>query len=459
MSAVADASVPAGVAAPRRSRPLLAGAIALAGIAVSASPYVWEPTWREFGFSPDYLGFHLWVLVPFAVLATLAGWRSQVSAPVALGLLLALVAATLPALAGAQSTSEAALARAGAVPGLLLLLLAGTWGLQEHGRAGWSRPAVTAPLAAALFALIALAVAGGRVFGLEDVEAARTFLVISTSIVVEALPFILLGAAVSALLEVFVPDRAFTAFARMPLRMQVPCAALAGFAMPVCECGSVPVARRLILRGVHPAAGIAFMLASPIINPVVMLSTFIAYQGSAGVKMMLARAGLGLLVAFAIGTLMGRRGGATLARPRGPAAHAHDHGGRLRAVSDHVAAEMVFMGRFVVMGAALAGALQTAVPQDVFTGVLATPLVGSMVLMAFAFVLSLCSEADAFVAVSFSQFELGPQLAFLVFGPILDIKLALLYGATFGRGFVVRLAIAAVPLILIGAMIFQGVLG
>jgi uncharacterized protein len=81
-----------------------------------------------------------------------------------------------------------------------------------------------------------------------------------------------------------------------------------------------------------------------------------------------------------------------------------------------------------------------------------------MVLMAFAFLLSLCSEADAFVAVSFSQFDLGPQLAFLVFGPILDIKLALLYGATFGRGFVLRLALVAAPLVLIGAMIFQGVL-
>jgi uncharacterized membrane protein YraQ (UPF0718 family) len=425
MAAVADVPV---VAAPRPNRPLLGAGIALAGAVVSASPYVWEATWRDFGFSPDYLLFHLWAWAPFAALAILAGWRSRVNVPAAAGLTLALVAATLPAFAAAQSTDDATLARGTALPALLLLVLAGAWALQEHGRLGWRRPTVSLPLALAILTLTATAVAAGRIFAVGDIEAARTFLVIATSIVIEALPFILLGAAVSAVLEVFVPDRAFTAFANLPLRMQVPCAALAGFAMPVCECGSVPVARRLILRGVHPAAGIAFMLASPIINPVVMLSTFVAYQSSEGIKMMLARAGLGILVALAVGAVIGRTGAQV--RPRGPTGHAHHHGGRL----------------------------QTAVPQSVFTGVLAAPIVGSMVLMAFAFLLSLCSEADAFVAVSFSQFDLGPQLAFLVFGPILDIKLALLYGATFGRGFVLRLALVAAPLVLIGAMLFQGVL-
>jgi uncharacterized membrane protein YraQ (UPF0718 family) len=453
MAAVADVPV---VTEPRRSRPLVGVAIALAGAAVSASPYLWEATWRDFGFSPDYLPFHLWAWAPFAALAILAGWRSRLSLPPALGLAVALVAATLPAFAAAQSTDDATLARGTALPALLLLLLAGAWALQEHGRLGWKRPTITLPLALAILTLMATAVAAGRIFAVGDIEAARTFLVIATSIVIEALPFILLGAAVSAVLEVFVPDRAFSAFANLPLRMQVPCAALAGFAMPVCECGSVPVARRLILRGVHPAAGIAFMLASPIINPVVMLSTFVAYQSSEGIKMMLARAGLGILVALAVGAVIGRTGAQV--RPRGPTGHAHHHGGRLQAVADHVSTEMVFMGRYVVMGAALAAALQTAVPQSVFTGVLAAPIVGSMVLMAFAFLLSLCSEADAFVAVSFSQFDLGPQLAFLVFGPILDIKLALLYGATFGRGFVLRLALVAAPLVLIGAMLFQGVL-
>jgi uncharacterized protein len=101
--------------------------------------------------------------------------------------------------------------------------------------------------------------------------------------------------------------------------------------------------------------------------------------------------------------------------------------------------------------------MQTAVPQSVFTGVLTSPLVGSLLLMTLAFILSLCSEADAFVAVSFIQFPLGPQLAFLVFGPILDIKLALLYGATFGRMFVLRVLVVTAPTVLVGSLIFQEV--
>jgi uncharacterized membrane protein YraQ (UPF0718 family) len=230
-------------------------------------------------------------------------------------------------------------------------------------------------------------------------------------------------------------------------------------AMPVCECGSVPVARRLILRGVHPGAGVAFMLAAPILNPVVLFSTWVAYSGQDALLMVTARAGLGLVLATASGLLIARMGaGRLLARP---GAHQHDHtgDGRVRRVMDHLAADFFFMGKFVVAGAALAAAMQTLVPQDVFTGVLTTPLVGAALLMAFAFLLSLCSEADAFVAISFVQFPIGAQLAFLVFGPVLDIKLSLLYAATFGWAFVARLAVVTIPIVLGGSMLVQAVAG
>jgi uncharacterized protein len=376
--------------------------------------------------------------------------------------MLVLVAGTLPALEGSQSLHEHTVERSLLVPAFLLALVAGAWGLDSHLRLPRRRVEhverpVTIPLVVSVAALMALSIALGRVFGLADVDTAQTFLVIATSIVVEALPFVLLGALVSALLEVYVPDRAFAAVARLPLRLQVPGAALAGFAMPVCECGSVPVARRLILRGVHPAAAIGFMLSSPIINPIVLLSTAVAYQGQAALEMTLGRALLGIVVALVSATIIGRTPAATLLRPRRAPHHHHGHGSRPRAVADHLTADLLFMGRFVIAGAVLAAAMQTVVPQSVFTGVLTTPLLGAGLLMTLAFILSLCSEADAFVAVSFIQFPLGPQLAFLVFGPILDIKLALLYGATFGRAFVLRVLLVTVPVVLAGAMIFQEV--
>jgi uncharacterized membrane protein YraQ (UPF0718 family) len=216
----------------------------------------------------------------------------------------------------------------------------------------------------------------------------------------------------------------------------------------------VPVARRLIVRGVHPAAGIAFMLAAPVINPVVLFSTAVAYHGRGALEMVVGRAALGLVVALAAGTLIARNGAGLVTRAAD--AH-HHHDGRLRGFVDHLAADVLLMGKFIVLGAALAAAMQTVVPQSVFTGVLTSPVIGALLMIVLAFFLSLCSEADAFVAVSFIQFPLGPQLAFLAAGPVLDTKLALLYGGTFGRAFVLKLALVVVPVVLAGSMLLEAV--
>ena len=308
--------------------------------------------------------------------------------------------------------------------------------------------------------VLVASVLGARAFGVDDVPVLETFVVIFVSIVIEALPFVLMGAFVSALIEVYVPDRAFAAIGRLPLGFQLPAAALGGFAFPVCECGSVPVARRLISKGMHPAAGLAFMLASPILNPIVLASTIVAYSGRGlAWQMTLGRAGLGLVLAIAAGWAIGTDKASDLLRPRREDAHVHDFAGdrhaRKGAFVEHLAGDFFFMGRFVVIGAALAAILQTMIPQSIVSGVARNPIVGSLALMAIAFVLSLCSEADAFVAVSFTQFPLGSQLAFLVFGPVVDAKLAFLYGATFRRRFVARLVIVAVPIVLAGSLWFE----
>jgi uncharacterized membrane protein YraQ (UPF0718 family) len=306
----------------------------------------------------------------------------------------------------------------------------------------------------------------GRLSGLREIAAAETFVLIFTSIVIEALPFILLGALVSAAIEVYVPSRVFTRIGKMPLPLQLPAAAMGGFAFPVCECGSVPVARRLISKGMHPAAGLAFMLASPILNPIVLLSTYVAYNGR-GIawQMVGGRAGLGLILALVAGWAIGSEGASDLLKPRpgdAPVDEDHDHGrttaDKRVAMVNHLAGDFFFMGKFVVIGGALAALLQTAIPQSLVSGVARTPVIGSLALMGIAFVLSLCSEADAFVAASFTQFPLGSQLAFLVFGPVVDAKLAFLYGATFRKRFVLRLTVVAVPVVLAGSLWFEALI-
>lgn len=433
---------------------VLGPGIALLGAVTVLSPYLWNQTWRISGFTLGYVPFHLWTWLPFLVLAFAAGKLGRLGGAAFSAALVAGTVATVELTQSFTGNSE----RIGlALPGLLSLAVVGAWGLRAHPRGGGK---VSRPLLVAILALLALVIIGGRVGDVGEAARMQTFLVIGTSIALEALPFVLLGAAVSAAIEVFVPARWFERIARLPLPLQVPAVALSGVAMPVCECGSVPVARRLIVRGVHPAAGIAFMLAAPVINPIVLFSTAVAYSGRGATEMVLGRLGLGLLLAIVAGTLIARRGGGNLVAhaKKAGTVNEHDHSsGRLRGFVDHLMSDLLLMGKFIVIGAALAAALQTIVPQSVFTGVLTSPFVGALLMIVLAFFLSLCSEADAFVAVSFIQFPPGPQLAFLAAGPVLDTKLVLLYGGTFGRAFVVKLALVIVPVVVAGSMLFQAV--
>lgn len=117
-----------------------------------------------------------------------------------------------------------------------------------------------------------------RLTPLSSAEDVQSFVLVFSSIAIEALPFVLLGALISAVIEVFASENLFARLGALPLPFQVPAAALGGIAFPVCECGSVPVARRLLVRGLHPAAALAFMFSSPIVNPLVLWSTFVAYD-------------------------------------------------------------------------------------------------------------------------------------------------------------------------------------
>lgn len=306
-------------------------------------------------------------------------------------------------------------------------------------------------VAAVLAGLVLLALAL-RTFDPGRLAGVSNFFLVFGSLLIEAVPFVLLGALVSAAIEVFVPVRVFERLTALPRPLQLPAAGLAGFAFPVCECGSVPVARRLAAKGLTPAAAVTFMLAAPVLNPVVLASTVVAYRGRESFwPMVLGRAGLGLLVAMAVGWVVARSSKQDLIRPRADVELYNDEteaGSKARAFFTHLAGDFVFMGRFLVIGAMVAALLQTFVPQSIISSVADTPVVSLLAMMGLAFVLSLCSESDAFVAASFVQFGVGAQLAFLVFGPMVDTKLGILYSATFNRGFfrIVVITVGAVTL-------------
>ncbi len=292
--------------------------------------------------------------------------------------------------------------------------------------------------AAVVLGLVAVAVAV-RLIEPDRIGWARNLLIVFGSLLVEAMPFIFLGAVVSAAIEVLVPSSAFAKIGRLPRTLQLPAAAAAGMAFPVCECGSVPVARRLATKGLSPGAAITFMLAAPIVNPVVIASTFVAYRGRDTLwVMVLGRLALGFIVAMAVGWVVGALRGDQLVRRRETGPDTREVPGeetRWRRFFGHWSGDVVFMARFLIAGAAIAAAVQTFVPQSIIDGVASLPVLSLVAMMGLAFVMSLCSESDAFVAASFTAFGPAAQLAFLVFGPMVDLKLGALYLGTFERGF------------------------
>lgn len=318
------------------------------------------------------------------------------------------------------------------------------------------------PVVGVVGALLAL----GVLLQLADptrLPAVQNFVLVFSSLLIEAMPFILLGALVSAAIEVFVPTRVFEKLTLLPRPLQLPASAMAGMAFPVCECGSVPVARRLASKGLSPGAAITFMLAAPILNPIVIASTVVAYRGRDIMwPMVLGRAGLGLLAAVAVGWVIGARTKAEVLRARPADAEEHDHSherSRHSSFFGHLSGDFVFMGRYLVFGAAVAAGLQTFVPQSVIGTVAGTPVVSLLAMMGLAFLLSLCSESDAFVAASFVQFGVGAQLAFLVFGPMVDTKLGFLYTATFSKGFFRTVLVTVMGMTLVGSLWIEVLIG
>jgi uncharacterized membrane protein YraQ (UPF0718 family) len=316
----------------------------------------------------------------------------------------------------------------------------------ERSRTDRAR-AVGVPIGVILGAIVLI-----RVTGLDDVGPVHNVLLIFAGLLVEALPFILLGAIVSAAIETFMPQSFFARFARAPKPVQVGGAAFGGMLFPVCECGSVPVARRLMLRGLAPTAAVTFMLAAPIVNPIVILSTIFAYQGREILFLMVAgRVLMGLGVAITGGLVAGNAAThrAILGEPGGQCHTGHDHdhrhGSRAAGFVEHMTFDFAFMARFMMIGALIAALIQTVVPQDAIDHVADTAVLAILAMMLLAFALALCSESDAILISSFVQFSPAAQLAFLVFGPMVDTKLATLYSGAFGARFA-RLLVPTVAL-------------
>jgi uncharacterized protein len=281
----------------------------------------------------------------------------------------------------------------------------------------------------------------------------QTWTTVFVSVMVQATPFLVFGVALSAVIAVYVP-RSFWARAlpRHPA-LAVPVASCAGVVLPGCECGSVPIAGSLMRRGVTPAAALAFLLAAPAINPIVLTATAVAFPNNP--EMVVGRGVASLIVAMIMGWMWLRLGRADWIRlPARP----DDGAAKGRAFWSAVRHDVVHAGGFLVLGAMAAATINVVVPERWLLTLADNPVLSVLALALLAVLLSICSEADAFVAASLSQFSLTSRLVFLVVGPMVDLKLISMQAGVFGRRFAARFspatfAVAVLVAVGVGAVL------
>jgi uncharacterized membrane protein YraQ (UPF0718 family) len=293
----------------------------------------------------------------------------------------------------------------------------------------------------------------GRSLEEPAVQAWRT---VCLAVTVQALPFLLLGTALSGAINAFVPVSVFNRLLPKRPALAVPVAGVAGVVLPGCECASVPVANSLIGRGVTPAAAFAFLLSAPAVNPVVLTATAIAFPGSP--EMVVARLLASLAAAAVMGWLWLWLGREEWLRPA--VRHTGHRPGHSRWTEFRQGFQHDFLhaGGFLVVGAMAAATFNVAVPRSVVETFADSPWLSVLFLAALAIVLAVCSEADAFVAASLTGFSPVARLTFMVVGPMVDVKLIALQAGTFGRAFAVRFSAATAVVAVVCAVLVGGVL-
>jgi uncharacterized membrane protein YraQ (UPF0718 family) len=323
-------------------------------------------------------------------------------------------------------------------------------------------------------------------FNLQD------FSISFLSILFEGVPFMFIGTLISGIIDAFVPSEKIKGdLPRNPIAAIALSGAL-GVVFPMCECGMVPVIRRLIRKGLPVSCALTYLLSAPIVNPIVALSTFAAFRGQHPAMVTSMRLLMGFGVALVCGMIARRiplneilnrpmmaslrkRPALSSAHSRlvqepvlatayaGPTsemnvvfpivpaeeivhlhdeAHAEKHFGQKMVGAIRCAAfDFLDVGFYLIIGAAIASVFNTAIHREVLIPLASNHFFATITMMVLALLLSLCSTSDAFIAANFLAFPVTAKLAFIVFGPMMDMKLLFMYGLVFKKRFTLSFAV------------------
>jgi uncharacterized membrane protein YraQ (UPF0718 family) len=325
-------------------------------------------------------------------------------------------------------------------------------------------------------------------------DAVKDFILTFVSILYEAMPFIVLGAIVAGILEEFIPQRWITKLVPKSRFLAILIGGLLGLVFPMCECGIIPVMRRLLRKGLPLSCCVAYLLAGPIINGVVMLSTYVAFSnatyvpGQGGLQMtgfwmMALRVGLGYLVAIGTSLIVewqyrihGNKLLAPLAIPSANSGTAEDEEEksklrkpfhkRIVTLCEVALHDFTDIMVYLVLGAIIASllrqvldlrGLENSIQAQTWLAAWLVPYIMPsitiLMMMGLAIVLCLCSEADAFVAASFRTLPAASKLGFLVLGPMLDFKLYFMYTRVFRPRLIWTIILSVVVQVFIWSMV------
>ncbi len=262
------------------------------------------------------------------------------------------------------------------------------------------------------------------------------------SILIEALPFVLIGVLIAGFIQMFITEDQLKKWIPKNKYAAVFMSCVVGGLFPACECGIVPIVRRLIAKGVPIYAGVGFLLTGPLINPIVIFSTYMAFGND--LQMALLRMSVGFIIALIVGILISFLFKSNQLK-QNPTMTSCNHTTKQQSLLEksgktilHAVDEFFDMGKYLIIGALLASFVQVYVSTNLLVSLGDGNLTSLAVMMGLAYLLSLCSEADAFIGASFSTvFPRSSILGFLVYGPMIDLKNTFMMLSVFKTKFVI----------------------
>lgn len=298
----------------------------------------------------------------------------------------------------------------------------------------------------------------------------HNFKTVFLAICIETFPFLLIGAFIAAIIEYYVNEQRMVRFLKLHPVLQMIAASFMGFIFPLCECAIIPIGRGLLKKGIPVRTTLLFMLVAPIINPIALSATYFAFGQNMSV--VLYRALLGLTVALVVSIIFGfsKKEDVLLEHEKKEVCthchhdhaeheeHVHEKKAKRKwlGIIEHTLSEFMGVGKYLVIGAAVAASVQIFLPVNVTVALKQNNILSVFSLQTLGYLLSLCSHGDAFVAAGFIKtFSFYPVLAFLIISPLIDIKNTLVMISYFKKKFVVKFILSLFTLTFIFVLLMK----